>query len=284
MPVLTSAVGSKLGPREFEVTDRRLLAYAAGLGQSQGLLLDDARAGGLVGLPQFCVVPEWLLRTPPEVWGAPQEELVRGVHAAQDSFFHDVFRPGQRLQIEGVITELRETSAGALSVSRLEARDADSGNPIVTSWTTGLLRGVGIEGEPQQLESSPELPDHFVDPAAAESVTIPIAREAPHVYSECAQIWNPIHTERQVALAAGLPDIILHGTATWALAGCQVIARRAGGDPARLKRLHGRFTGMVIPGSEIRVDLAPERDGVVAFEVWNAAGERAISQGIAEIA
>ena len=27
------------------------------------------------------------------------------------------------------------------------------------------------------------------------------------MYTECARIWNPIHTDRAVALAAGLPDI-----------------------------------------------------------------------------
>jgi acyl dehydratase len=106
----------------------------------------------------------------------------------------------------------------------------------------------------------------------------------PHVYSECADIWNPIHTERAEALAAGLPDIILHGTATWALAGLTILRRRAGGDVGRLKRISGRFTGMVIPGEEITVRLAPAADGVVKFAVLNAAGAPAISQGVAYIA
>ena len=79
----------------------------------------------------------------------------------------------------------------------------------------------------------------------------------PHVYTECARIWNPIHTERDVALRAGLPDIILHGTATWALAGREVLRAYGDGDPARLKRLHGRFTAMVIPGTSIVVEHAP---------------------------
>ena len=34
-----------------------------------------------------------------------------------------------------------------------------------------------------------------------------------HVYTECARIWNPIHTDLAVARAAGLPGPILHGTA-----------------------------------------------------------------------
>jgi acyl dehydratase len=114
-------------------------------------------------------------------------------------------------------------------------------------------------------------------------VTIAIPREMPHVYTECASIWNPIHTERAVALAAGLPDIILHGTATWALAGREILRAYADADPRRLRRLHGRFRGMVIPGTEITVEHAARRDGGVHFLVRNDRGEPAIDQGYAVV-
>ena len=67
----------------------------------------------------------------------------------------------------------------------------------------------------------------------------------------------------------------------WALAGLEVIRRRANSDPLRLKRLHGRFTGMVIPGTSIEVQIAAERDGVVAFQVQSDAGETVLSNGVA---
>ena len=85
----------------------------------------------------------------------------------------------------------------------------------------------------------------------------------PHVYTECADIWNPIHTERKVALAAGLPDIILHGTATWALAVREIVSKQLGSDPARLARFSGRCTGMVIPGNDIIVRHAATVKGAV---------------------
>jgi hypothetical protein len=65
------------------------------------------------------------------------------------------------------------------------------------------------------------------------------------------------------ALAAGLADIILHGTATWALAGLVILRRYADRDVWRLKRSRGRFTGMVIPGETIRIRHSSEDDGVV---------------------
>jgi acyl dehydratase len=103
----------------------------------------------------------------------------------------------------------------------------------------------------------------------------------PHVYSECADIWNPIHTERAVALAAGLPDIILHGTATWALAGLTVLRSYADCDVTKLARMTGRFTGMVIPGDEIVIRHEKGAGDMVLFEVLTTSGAPAISQGAA---
>ena len=80
-----------------------------------------------------------------------------------------------------------------------------------------------------------------------------------------------------------MPDIILHGTATWALAGRELIRKRADGDPTRLRRLHGRFTGMVIPGVPIEIRIGPAHGSLVAFDVLNAQGKAAISDGIAEL-
>ena len=84
-----------------------------------------------------------------------------------------------------------------------------------------------------------------------------------------------------MALAAGLPDIILHGTATWALAGLTLLRRYAGDDVGALKRITGRFSGMVIPGETIEVRHSRAPSGAVAFEVRTESGSTAISQGLA---
>ncbi len=100
-----------------------------------------------------------------------------------------------------------------------------TGETVVTSWTHSIYRGVEVAGEAAVIEQAPVVPSGGDGEAGlrATAITIAIPREMPHVYTECASIWNPIHTERAVALAAGLPDIILHGTATWALAGREVL-------------------------------------------------------------
>ena len=115
-------------------------------------------------------------------------------------------------------------------------------------------------------------------------VTTAISAGAAHVYSECAHIWNPIHTDAEVARRAGLPAIILHGTATLALGVSRVIEHAAGGDPSRVARIAGRFNAMVLMPSEIVVrifDPQPSNGTVdVRFEVLNAEGKPAVREGL----
>ena len=263
---------------------RRLLAYAAGLGATAAATFDDDRDGGIVAVPPFCVCLEWPVVSSPAaagLYGTRPEESRRGVHASQDSFFHRPLRPGDEVETRGRIVAVEATRAGALTTTKLETVDAGTGEPLVTSWSRSVFRGVEVAGADEVLEAAPTVAAAGAPPGAA-AVTIPVSRELPHVYTECARIWNPIHTERRVALAAGLPDIILHGTATWALAGCEILRLYADGDPAALRRLHGRFRAMVVPGSEIV--LRHWRDGdAVAFEVETDAGRPAVSHGRAEI-
>ncbi len=174
---------------------------------------------------------------------------------------------------------------------------------MTTSWSSSIYRGVGLEAlpvtegeEPIQDDGEPPpllaVPRPSVGSGGVHMVAIAIPREMPHVYTECAAIWNPIHTERRVALAAGLPDIILHGTATWALAGQHILRHYADGDSRRLLRLRGRFRAMVVPGTTITLEHWPrepaatgaEPGSVVGFVVRNQDGDEAISDGAAVIA
>jgi len=290
MPIRATALGQAAGESVAEVTARRTLAYAAGIGAEDACYFDDLREGGVLAPPPFCVSLEWPIVDGPrcrEISGTTPEEAWSGIHVQQDSTFHRPIRPGDRLRTSGRITQIRGTRAGTLMVTRLETTDAASGEPVVTSWFSSIFLRIPLEGDPGTLEAPPVL---RTEPAVTVPVegaaALEIVRRLPHVYTECAGIWNPIHTERQIAQKRQLPDIILHGTCTWALAGVELIRRCAEGDPRRLKRLAGRFHGMVIPGTTIGLEygMEPGRPHLVQFSVANAVGELALSHGIAEFA
>lgn len=288
MPISSRAVGSTTTPHITEITPRRIIAYAAGLGDTNPRYVDDAALRGIVAHPAFCVALEWpaavTLREQSPLGGTADEKL-RAVHTAQDSTWHRPIRPGERLRTTATVVQVRAIKPGALVLTKFVTEDDTTGEPVVTSYSSTIYRGVGVTGADAQIEAAPVIPAAPEGMAPRIEVDIPIAREAPHVYTECAQIWNPIHTERRAALQAGLPDIILHGTATWALAASQLIQRCAHGEPTRLRRFAGRFTAMVIPGTTIRLAYATMANGpqTAYYTISNADGAIAIAAGLAVI-
>ncbi|MSP41933.1 MAG: hypothetical protein EXR08_00970 [Alphaproteobacteria bacterium] len=287
MPFPSDRVGLQLPPYEYDVSVRKVLAYSAGIGASEPAFLDDLQDGGLRALPFQCVTPEWpvVLSMRQQLGEAlTPDEARRGVHAVQDSIFHRPMRPGDRLVTEGQLVSATPIRSGVLTVCRLITRERDSNAPVTTTWTSSIFLNTALTGGPVTIASPPVLSsaEELQPPGAnARTDTIFIPKEMPHVYSECADIWNPIHTERKEALAAGLPDIILHGTATWALAGLTILRRYRSNNPAAMKRITGRFAGMVLPGEDITVRHEPGPPGIVRFEVRTASGAAAITQGVA---
>ena len=130
-------------------------------------------------------------------------------------------------------------------------------------------------GEPAEVESAPTLPVRGDGDEHIASYPIQVPAGAAHVYTECARIWNPIHTDRAVALAAGLPDIILHGTSTMALAVSRLVNEYLDAEPRRVRRLGGRFAAMVLMPSTLLLEVAAVEDGVIHYDVLTEDGRKA---------
>lgn len=285
MPLATSVVGMELGPRQVSVTPRLTMAYAAGIGDHNPIYFDDT-VGALVAPPMYAVTLDWPIRPPLiEAGVLSRDEWLRGVHATHDLRFHRPIRAGDELTTRGRVVLAEPRKPGAYLLSRFETVDAQ-GQPVCTIDYGSLYRGIGAEGAPRALDPAPPLPALPLTEAPDIWVAeVHTARTLPHIYTECADIYNPIHTELAVALAAGLPDIILHGTATLALAARELLDREGSGDPGQLLRLAGRFSAMVIAGTPIRVRALTARpldEGrAVWFVVENAEGTLAIQAGVA---
>ena len=287
MPLNASVVGMDLPSQIIDVTPRMALAYAAGINDPALHTFDDSDANRFMASPFYCVSPEWqmVIAGRNDVLGLTPDEALRSVHAGQETIFHRPIKPPATVRVTCTIVEVRATKAGALSRTRLETLCANTGEPYATTFSTGLARGVAINGEDRCMTSEPAAESPLADVVDWSETSIPLDRWFPHRYTECADIWNPIHTERKVALAAGLPDIIVHGTALWALAGREILSTYGHDDPQALAALSGRFGAMVIAGTDIivrhgRSQADPKR---IAFSVLNADGQDAVSQGVARL-
>lgn len=282
--VMPGGVGRCTVAKSFTVNARAIMAFASGVGDSNECYMDDARAGGLIGHPGMVFSFQWNSRFMPDL-ELPPALVQRGVHAWVDARFERPIREGDVITSQGRTVAVRQLRPGVLSSQRYTMRDSD-GAVVAEMDTGGITRGARLDGPDRELSPSSPLPqraDRGIAPLW--SVELPIDPQAPHIYTECAQIWNPIHTERRIALAAGLPDIILHGSANITIALREVINRSFGGDPSRLRRFAGQFRAMVIPGRPVVVRALESRteaaEEIVFFEMLNHEGRPAIANGVA---
>jgi acyl dehydratase len=284
MLIPASAVGITVGPREQEVDARWLMAYAAALGESAPEYFDTTRPDGVLAHPLFPVCYEWPLALDVRAKALPDDVAVRGVHATHRLALHRRPRPGDRLRTTAAVAALERRAPGAYMVLRMETVDG-AGRPVSTTDYGSLYLGVECEvASPDTLSPGERGQDEGWSSAGAWwSAEVPIAPTLAHVYTECARIWNPIHTDRAVALGAGLPDIILHGTATVALAISQVLRRDERGPAAPVRAVGCRFGAMVrLPSRLVVRGQRPEpspRGRVVRFEALAEDGRPAVKDG-----
>jgi acyl dehydratase len=286
MRLPSAIVGSATEPVPSDIDARWTMAYAAALGDTMPRYMDTRAPDRIVAHPLFPVCFEWPLfvgaRRLPQAPGLTAEEARRGVHATHDLVLHRLVRPPEKLRTRMTIVGVEQRKPGAYQVARLDTID-ETGAPVCTSYYGSIFRGVAVEGG-DRIADAPRVPElHGGARASLAEFGIPIASGLAHIYTECARIWNPIHTDAAVAAAAGLPKIILHGTATLALAVSRIVEAEAAGDPRRVARVAGRFGAMVLMPSELTLRILVHETGAdgtgIFFEVLNAGGEPAIRSG-----
>jgi acyl dehydratase len=274
-------MGVTVGPIAHDIDARWLMAYAAALGETDPRYYDTLAPGGPAAHPLFPVCYEWPVMLALRDRTTPDAVALRGVHAAHDLTLHRAPRAGDALSTTARVTGLAHRRAGTLMTVRQETVDA-GGLPVSTTDYGSVYRDVGFEGEDSGFRPDPR--GGLEMPAGAVELPVTVPAGLAHVYTECARIWNPIHTDVAVARGAGLPDIILHGTATLALAVSRVLEHLAA-DPRAVRRVSARFTGMVLLPSRLTVRLSGTADGkAVAFDASGQDGAFVLSAGTLRLA
>ena len=286
-PTLNSELtGTSLRDYETQVNWRDIMNYSASIGDSNSRYFNDENPDGIIAHPVYPVSLTW------NIIGKigdfivsekfPTELLMSQVHYTEHLEIHRPLSPGAHVVIKGQVAAILPHRAGAHVVIRLEARDK-GGAPLFTEHIGAMLRGVECIGGAQGKESLPVVPNvsDSIEPCWVN--TISIDKLLPFVYDGCTDIVFPIHTSVQFARMVGLPGIILQGTATLALAVTELVNRELNCEPARVRSVACRFTGMVLPGSNISVRMIEKRKrdskADLLFDVCDINGGRVISGG-----
>ena len=210
------------------ITTRYAMAYAAAVNDANPAYFDDLAPGGVNVHPGIAFALQWPSRFRPDQEPNPRAAPY-GVHASTDLTIHRPFRAGDAVTTQGKTIQMRQTRPGVYNVDRYRMTGSN-GELIAELYYNGITRGATLAGDAAILDEEPAWPE-ISAPAetAIWRAKVPVALHAAQQYTECAQIYNPIHTEPSIAKAAGLPGIILHGSATKAMSLGVVISRCFGG-------------------------------------------------------
>ena len=257
-----------LPPVAQTYTERDSALYALGLGLGLGAGAADVAAlrylyegapGGMAALPTMATVlgagPFWM-QDP-----ATGITWQRVLHAEQRLQLHRPLPAAASVVAEHSIDAIHDKGAGRGALMRLSRRlvDAASGELLATVGSTAFLRADGgfggsVDGVPKpQPVPADRPPDHVVEQTTLTGQAL--------LYRLNGDL-NPLHADPEVARATGFERPILHGLASYGIAGLALLRALCRFDAARLTRLDVRFASPVLPGETLLTEiwrLAPGR-------------------------
>ena len=260
----------------YTARDAILYALGAGLGRDP-VAPDDLLflwEENLAVLPTFAVT----LCTPGLWLRAPEFGIDFGklVHAEQAATFQAPL-PAATVTIGSARVALladRGPGRGAVVALEREIRDAANGTLYCSLRQTLFLRGDGGFGGPAAPNPASIVPERQPDLRAEFTVD-----------SRAALIYrlsgdpNPLHVDPEAARRGGFDRPILHGLASYAIAGIAV-SRACGFSPTGVAGLQCRFSGVVFPGDRLEFRIWRQEGGAAVFQGF--VGERKVlDQGLA---
>jgi acyl dehydratase len=296
LPLSSEIVDVAFRLRTHAIDERSLMAFAAGAGDARPELIDTARPGGIVAHPLFPASLEWpsLGDVAAELrdQGVDRRHLLLATPLDYDLRWHRAIHPGDVLRLGVEVTAAQPTPEGVALTVVASSADAE-GRMVTRSRSHLLLPEVELAGKPRADEErgAGGDGDPVIDLRSEWSNTEAMIRRgrrrigapAAHVFSECSGIWNPLCTDRALALR--------HGRAYLALPPAGVLAMVVGGalqlgsgDPAWVSRVQAEFGAPVpVPAMldiEAEVPTRPSRAAPLRFRAYLQDGTPVITTGL----
>jgi acyl dehydratase len=262
-------------------TERDAIIYALGIGLGENPL-DKAELaylieGDLRVLPTMAVTLATLGMWVKEP--ALGIDWVRLVHAAQAATFHAPLPAKAEVYAKARITSVTDRGAGKGAVITLERQIYNGADDtlLCSLVQTLLARGDGgFGGEPPPKAVPFVVPDRPPDV----STSCETSPRAALIYRLSGDL-NPLHAVPEVAARAGFERPILHGLASYGIAGWVILRELCGSKPEALESLALRFAGIVTPGDRLSFRLW--REGNTVVFTAHAGDRLVLDQGVAQL-
>ncbi|MBV1897161.1 MAG: MaoC family dehydratase N-terminal domain-containing protein [Rhodobacteraceae bacterium] len=262
---------------EHDYTKRDTMLYALGLGFGDDPMDEDELTyvyeETLQATPSMAVILGY-----PGFWVTDPKLGIDWKKVLHGEQWLDIYKP---LPVEGKVigrTRIEKVSdkgegKGAVIYLSRDIIDAASGDTLAKVRMSTFCRGDGgFGGEnlagPKPAQLPDRAPDHVCD-----LTTLP--RQA--LIYRLSGDYNPLHADPKVARVGGFDRPILHGLATYGLAGRAILRSLCDYDATRLVGLDVRFSAPVFPGETVRFEiwqdgkearfraLVPERDNLLVL-------------------
>ncbi len=289
MEIASNLVSTVVNEKTKEISWRDIMLYATAINDCNPFYFNDEREGGIVTHPLFPVsltlpIVENLTDNITENSHKkfPFELLMTVVHYSEHLKIHRLIKTNDILRVNGNIEAVISHRAGTHVISKFTGTDQQD-NLVFTEYLGGMLRGVECIGGDRGKEKIPKIPQLEKPSRILWNEEIKVNPLQAHIYDGCVGPTLPFHTSKEIAHQLGLPDILLQGVCTLAIAVSEIIQRELDGDPTQVSEIACKFTSMVIPGSNIEIQIIGKRRSnnqqEVFFEVYNEKKKKAIRNG-----
>jgi acyl dehydratase len=256
MPIdLEQLLHAQLPRVEHQYGWRDCVIYALGLGvgldpldEADLAFVDESRLAveptlaNVLGYPGF-----WLRDLPLGL------DWVKSVHGEQSMRLHRPVPSAAHVVGESRIVDVVDKGAGRGALIYVERKITDmaDGTLLATVNSTVFCRGDGGFGGYYKNVATPRaLPERSADM----SIDLPTSPQSALIYRLSGD-FNPLHADPATARAAGFERPILHGLATFGVAGHGLVKRLCDSQPGAVRSVGGRFSSPVFPGETVRVEI-----------------------------
>lgn len=283
------ALNRSLIGKVYDTTDPWTVEAAAALKYAQATRATHPRykQSGPEGMvpPMYAVVFQFLPTGAPLFDQELGVNMMRLVHGDHDLRFHAPVQAGDVITTTTTVANITDKTSGELL--ELALKSTNQRGEVVVETTTGLfIRGRTRRGAAAAADAKDPRTKDADSPRGAvvleKELAVPADQSAQ--YADASGDHNPIHTDPEVAKAAGLPDIIVHGLCTMAMVHNVLVETFCGPDPLKLQRLRVTFAKPVLNGDTLALKaFEGQGPGAMAVEVCNAAGQLVITGGLAQL-